>query len=178
MYISEIFTSAPTDERIPVERQTYDTLEALKIPFERVDNDAAYSMEECEEISKLLDVAICKNIFLCNQKKTSFYLLLLPGEKAFDTKSFCKKTGLSHVSFAPEEKMIELLDTIPGSASVFGVLNDKDDYVQVLIDKEIADAEWFGCNPGNNTSHLKFKTKDLLNKVLPHARHRARVIRL
>ena len=66
----------------------------------------------------------------------------------------------------------------PGSASVAGLLTDEDDYVQVIIDKEVAEAEWFGCNPGINTSHLKFKTKDLLQKYLPAIHHRARIVDL
>ena len=61
---------------------------------------------------------------------------------------------------------------------VAGLLTDEDDYVQVIVDKEVADAEWFGCNPGINTSHLKFRTKDLLNKFLPAIHHRARIVAL
>ena len=62
--------------------------------------------------------------------------------------------------------------------NVEGLLTDEDDYVQVIIDKEVAEAEWFGCNPGINTSHLKFKTKDLLQKYLPAIHHRARIVDL
>jgi len=55
---------------------------------------------------------------------------------------------------------------------------DEDDYVQVIVDKEVAESEWFGCNPGINTSHLKFKTQDLLQKFLPKIHHRARIVDL
>lgn len=178
MYISEIRTKAPADERMPLERKFYDTLEKLKIPYEQVDNDPASSMEECAEVDKAIGTEIRKNVFLCNQKKTTFFLLVMPADKAFDTSSFSKKLGVSHMSFAPQEKMLEHLGTTPGSASVAGLLTDEDDYVQVIIDKEVAEAEWFGCNPGINTSHLKFKTKDLLQKYLPAIHHRARIVDL
>ena len=72
--------------------------------------------------------------------------------------------------------MEEHLGALPGSASVMGLINDEDDYVQLLIDKEVADAEWFGCNPGINTSHLKMKTANLLNKFLLKIMHKAKVI--
>ena len=146
MYISEIRTKAPADERMPLERKFYDTLEKLKIPYEQVDNDPASSMEECAEVDKAIGTEIRKNVFLCNQKKTTFFLLVMPADKAFDTSSFSKKLGVSHMSFAPPEKMLEHLGTTPGSASVAGLLTDEDDYVQVIIDKEVAEAEWFGCN--------------------------------
>ena len=85
MYISEIRTKAPADERMPLERKFYDTLEKLKIPYEQVDNDPASSMEECAEVDKAIGTEIRKNVFLCNQKKTTFFLLVMPADKAFDT---------------------------------------------------------------------------------------------
>ena len=178
MYISEIRTSAPADERMPLERKMYETLDKLKIPYEQVDNDPAASMEECAAIDAAIGTQIRKNVFLCNHKKTSFFLLVMPADKAFDTAAFSKKLGVSHMSFAPPEKMMEHLGTTPGSASVAGLLTDEDDYVQVIVDKAVAEDEWFGCNPGINTSHLKFRTKDLLNKFLPAIHHRARIVDL
>ncbi|MEG0792932.1 MAG: prolyl-tRNA synthetase associated domain-containing protein [Lachnospiraceae bacterium] len=178
MHISEIYTTPPVDSRIPLETTVYQTLDKLKIPYQRVDNDSVSSMEDCVEIDRALGVEIRKSIFLCNQKKTSFYLLISPAGKPFDTAAFSKKTGCSHVSFASPELMEKHLGTSPGSATVMGLMNDEDDYVQLLVDKEVADAEWFGCNPGINTSHIKIKTKQLLNVFLPHIRHRARIVEL
>lgn len=60
MYISEIKTGAPTDVRCPLERRMYETLDKLKIPYERVDNDPAASMEECAEVDKVLGTQIRK----------------------------------------------------------------------------------------------------------------------
>lgn len=82
------------------------------------------------------------------------------------------------MSFASPEHMWEHLGTKPGSASVVGLLNDKDDYVQLIIDKEVAEQEWFVCNTGINTTHLKFKTRDLLKKFLPYTHHRPRIVDL
>ena len=135
MYISEIRTKAPADERMPLERKFYDTLEKLKIPYEQVDNDPASSMEECAEVDKAIGTEIRKNVFLCNQKKTTFFLLVMPADKAFDTSSFSKKLGVSHMSFAPPEKMLEHLGTTPESERDAALLTDEDDYLQVIIDK-------------------------------------------
>ena len=59
-----------------------------------------------------------------------------------------------------------------------GLINDEDDYVQLIIDKEVANEEYFGCNPGINTIHLKIKTNDLITKLLPKIRHKAKIIDL
>ena len=69
MYISEIRTKAPADERMPLERKFYDTLEKLKIPYEQVDNDPASSMEECAEVDKAIGTEIRKNVFLCHLRR-------------------------------------------------------------------------------------------------------------
>lgn len=180
MYISEITTTVPENvkERMPLEQEVYKVFKKKGIPFERVDNDPAHTMEECAAIDEVFGAQVRKNIFLCNQKKTSFYLVVLPADKAFDTSGFSKKLGVSHMSFASPDYMMKYLGTTPGSASVVGLLNDVDDYVQVIIDKEVADAEYFVCNTGINTTHLKIKTQDLLKKFLPATYHRPRIVDL
>ncbi len=178
MWISEIFQGAPVEERGNLETRVYKELNKLSIPFERVDNDVVNTMEECVEIDKVLGAEIRKTIILCNRKKTSFYLLVLPASKSLDTKEFGRMIGVSGLSFAPADKLAEILDAHPGSATVMGIINDQDDFVQVFIDKEVADEEYFACNPGVNTSHIKFKTVDLIEKYLPKNFHKPTIISL
>ena len=178
MYISEITTQVPEEKRGDLENRVYEKLTKLNIPFERVDNDSVEAMEECVEISEKLGAEIRKTIVLCNRKKTLFFLVVLPAEKHFDTRTFCEKTGAPRVSFASAESMEEVLGVQPGSATIMSVLNDPNRRVQVVVDKEVADAEWFACNPGANTTHIKMKTEKLLNVVLPNALHKAMIAAL
>ena len=178
IYISQIYTTAPKKGKNPTEDKTFALLEKLHIPYERVENDIVETMEECKEIDKALGTEIRKSIFLCNQKKTSFFLVVLPADKQLDTGALEKKIGVSKLSFAPENKMEEYLGCKPGSASVMGLLNDEDEYVQLIVDKEVAKEEWFGCNSGTNQTHLKIKTQDLLNKFLPRIYHKAKIVEL
>ncbi|MEG0227875.1 MAG: YbaK/EbsC family protein, partial [Lachnospiraceae bacterium] len=109
IYISEISKVAPVDQRIPLEKAVYEALDKLQITYERVDNDEVVTMEECVEIDKALGTEIRKSIFLCNSKKTSFFLLVMPAAKALDTKVLCGKLGCSKLSFASPEAMEEHL---------------------------------------------------------------------
>ena len=161
IYISDIYTTAPTDDRVTTEKKVYQILDKLKISYERVDNDVVETMEECEEIDKALGTEIRKSIFLCNKKKTSFFLVVLPANKSLDTNTLSKKIGVPHLSFASGELMEEHLGTKPGSASVMGLINDEEDYVQLIVDKEVAQEEWFGCNPVSYT-HLTLPTKRIV----------------
>ena len=135
------------------------------------------TMEACEEIDRTLSegvekgVAICKNLFLCNRQATDFYLLLIPGDKPFKTKYLSAQIGSSRLSFAKPEYMEQYLDITPGSVSVMGLMNDKEKKVRLLIDKDVLQDEYFACHPCINTSSLRFKTSDLMEKVIPAMGH-------
>ena len=89
------------------------------------------------KIGAVLNVRICKNLFLCNRQKTCFYLLIMPGDKPFKTKELSKQMGISRLSFADENYMKELLDLYPGSVSVLGLMNDREHRVQLVIDEDV-----------------------------------------
>ena len=163
----------PTDTtgRLDKEIRTYDFLDKLGIEYQRIDHEAAFTMEVCEEIDKTLGATICKNLFLCNRQKTDFYLLMIPGDKTFKTKELSHQIGSARLSFASPQDMEKYLDITPGSVSVMGLMNDHDKKVQLLIDKDVMKNPYFGCHPCINTSSLKFRTEDLLNKILPAIHH-------
>ncbi|MBE6530962.1 MAG: prolyl-tRNA synthetase associated domain-containing protein [Ruminococcaceae bacterium] len=145
----------------------YDMLDRLDIEYERVDHEAAMTMEACVAVDEALGVAMCKNLFLCNRQKTDFYLLLMPGDKPFKTKEISGQIGSARLSFASAEDMGKYLGVMPGSVSVMGLMNDEERDVRLLIDKDLKDCEFFGCHPCMNTSSIKIKTADLFDIILP-----------
>lgn len=158
---------ADTSGRLEKEIRTYDLLDNLGISYKRLDHSAIPTIEACRDIDALLEIEICKNLFLRNAQKTLFYLLLLPGDKKFRTAALSKQIGSARLSFAEPEFMAEFLDITPGSVSILGLMNDKDHRVRLLIDKDVLSPEYFGCHPCINTSSLKLKTSDILDKFLP-----------
>ena len=166
-----------TEGRLDKEVRVYDLLDSLGIKYKRVDHEAAMTMEACVEIDRTLSegvekgVAICKNLFLCNRQATDFYLLLIPGDKPFKTKDLSAQIGSSRLSFAKPEYMEQYLDITPGSVSVMGLMNDKEKKVRLLIDEDVLQDEYFACHPCINTSSLRFKTSDLMEKVIPAMGH-------
>lgn len=151
------------------EVRTYSFLDSLHIPYERTDHPdlPASSMEVCAQVDQILGVRICKNLFLCNHQETEFWLLIMPGDKLFLTKEFSKKVGSSRLSFAKESYMEKYLDLHAGSVSVLGLMNDREHKVKLAIDEDLLKENMFGCHPCVNTSSLRFRTKDLINAVLP-----------
>ena len=159
------------EERLPREIRTYELLDSLGISYQRVDHEHADNMEACLAIDAVLGVTICKNLFLCNRQQTKFYLLMMPDDKVFKTKELSSQINSARLSFASGEKMLEYLDIEPGSVSVMGLMNDARDAVQLLIDEDLLRDEYIGCHPCVNTSSLKIRTKDILEKFLPAVRH-------
>lgn len=162
---------ADTAGRLEKEIRTYDLLDRLGVEYERIDHEPAMTMEDCKEVDQLLEAVICKNLFLCNRQKTAFYLLMIPDTKVFHTKDLSAQIGSARLSFAKPEYMEEFLDIIPGSVSVMGLMNDKEHRVQLLIDEDVLDGEYIGCHPCINTSSIRFKVKDLIEKVIPAMGH-------
>lgn len=162
---------ADTAGRLDKEIRTYDLLDRLGVEYERIDHEPAMTMEDCKEIDQLLEAVICKNLFLCNRQKTAFYLLMIPDTKVFHTKDLSAQIGSARLSFAKPEYMEEFLDITPGSVSVMGLMNDKEHRVQLLIDEDVLDGEYIGCHPCINTSSIRFKVKDLIEKVIPAMGH-------
>ena len=167
----ELYHGSPADMtgRSDREIRVYAFLDNLGIQFDRTDHpdQPATSMEVCAAVDAVLNVHICKNLFLCNRQKTKFYLLVMPGDKPFKTKELSGQMGISRLSFAEEQYMEELLDIHPGSVSVLGLMNDREKKVHLLVDRDLLQEENFGCHPCLNTSSLRFSTRALFDTILP-----------
>lgn len=176
-----LYTGRPTDctGRDAHETACYDLLDRLGVPYQWLDHDETPSIDACNEVEKLLGIEICKNLFLCNRQKTQFTLLMMPGRKEFRTKELSAQLGCSRLSFADAGHMMEYLGVTPGSVSVLGLMNDTENRVRLVIDREVVDGHSFiGCHPCRNTSSLRIGTDDLLDRILPAIHHEPTFVQL
>ncbi len=176
----QIYTGRPEsgEGRPKREMDTYDLLDRLGIAYCRTDHEPATTMAVCSIIDAALDVLICKNLFLCNRQQTVFYLLMMPGDKPFKTKDLSAQLGVARLSFANEDFMEQFLGVAPGSVSIMGLMNDTENRVQLLIDQDVLNDEFIGCHPCQNTSSIKLKTADVLEKLLPAVSHQPIIVTL
>ena len=164
--------------RLDKEIRCYDFLDALGVPYQRIDHEAAMTMASCAAVDEALQATICKNLLLCNRQCTDFYLLLIPGNKVFKTSQLSKQIGSSRLSFAAPEHMEQFLDITPGSVSILGLMNDHDHRVRLLLDEDVLKGDFLGCHPCINTSSLKLRTADLVSKVIPALGHEPTLVQL
>lgn len=177
MYISELKNSKPINAPENV-LYVFELLDRLKISYEYVENDVVNNMEESSEVAKVLDCEIRKSVFLTNQKKTAFYLLIMPAYKRFYTKEFRDALGISSPSFASPELMEEKIGVRPDTVSLFCLTMDKNKEVELILDMEILNNEHFGVNPSDNRYHLKLRTEDVLKKIIPGLGYSAELVSL
>lgn len=177
-YIVHLGRPKDSTGRLDKELRTYDLLDNLGIEYHRVDHEPLETMEACKGVDEVLEVEMCKNLFLCNAQKTRFYLLLMPGDKKFKTKDISKQIGSARLSFGSYEDMERLLDITPGSVSVTGLMNDAENQVQLIIDEDLLKQPYLACHPCINTSSIRLKTEDLLMKLIPSIEHEPIFVRL
>jgi len=176
----ELQKGRPVDEsgREAKEIRVYDFLDKMGVEYDRIDHEPAFTMEVCQEIDKVLGATICKNLFLCNRQKTSFYLLMIPGDKVFKTKELSHQIGSARLSFGEPEFMEEFLDITPGAASVMGLMNDTENRVRLLVDEDVLKGEYLGCHPCVNTSSLRLRTEDVFGRLIKEMHHDMTVVQL
>ena len=168
-----------TAGRLPKEIAVYDFLDRLGITYERADHEAAFTMEACRAVDEVLAPAvICKNLLLTNAQRTRFYLLMIREDKKFKTREISAQIGSARLSFAPESDMEAFLDVTPGSVSVMGLMNDREHNVRLLIDEDVLAADLVGCHPCINTTSMKLKTSDIMEKFLPAVHHEPTIVDL
>ncbi len=164
-------------DRLEKEIRVYDILDSLNIEYERLDHEPVFSVDEGENIKEALQPCIIsKNLFLCTKKKDKFYMVVMPDYKKMNTKEFSDQIGSPRLSFGKPEYMQEYLDTTPGSVSIMGLMNDKNNNVELLIDEDVLNAEYLGCHPCINTSSLRIKVADLVEKFAPAINHEYRKV--
>lgn len=169
---------ACTGKESEAERNTYRFLDAHGISYETFRHEAVFTMEDCAQMEKAIGAPICKNLFLCNRQQTQFYLLMLPRDKTFKTKLLSSELACARLSFADESHMTGMLGIHPGAVSPMGLINEKQENVSLVIDRELLSSEWFGCHPCVNTATLKLRMDDLLGKIVPATGHSYKIVTL
>jgi len=174
--VSDIFTSAPGFFSSPLQQQVYERFASLGIPFERVDTDPGITMEDCQHIDAKIGVHIVKTIFLCNRQQTEFYLYVTTDDKPFITRDFCGTLGIPRVSFASADLLMEKTGVLVGATTILSAVLPAAAEVHLVMDRRVAEAEWFACTDGTATCFVKIRTSDLLEKYLPSTGHSLSII--
>lgn len=146
-------------------QMVYDYLDKNKISYKVIDHEPVYTMEEMDAYGITSQGNVCKNLFLRDAKGKRHFLVVLQKDKTADLKEFRTLLGTTALSFASEERLSKYLGLTKGAVSPFGILNDKDAEVEVVVDQDFANEKNFGCHPNDNTATVILDFRDIKKMI-------------
>ena len=146
----------------------YEILDELKISYEEISHKAVFTVEEANAIQEQINGVGCKNLFLTN-KKGKYYIYVLEDSKQANLKELQIFLNEKRLSFGKEEELNEILKLTKGSVTPLGIINDKDNLVTILLDKDIIDKRILAL-PFVNTKTISLEYKDL-TKIIEYTNH-------
>ena len=126
---------------------------------------AVFTVPEAKEHCYHIPGTHCKNLFLKNKKSGQLYLVTIPHDKRLDLNQFRRSIGAPKIRFAEPEDLFETLGITPGAVSPIGLVNDTDNRVIFIVDKNIWNAEEICCHPNINTETLQIPGPDFRNLI-------------
>jgi Ala-tRNA(Pro) deacylase len=142
------------------EDQVNEVLAELGIPFTRHVHPPVATVEEAEKHWGGLQGTHCKNLFLRNNKGNRHYLVIAEASRKIDLKALTGSLGEDRLSFASAERLRRLLGVEAGAVSPFGLINDANKDVRVIIDKSLQSAGTVNFHPNINTVTLGLSFPD------------------
>lgn len=135
------------------------------IPYRLAEHAPARTMADCAKVDEGLRALTVKNIFLTTKNGKRFYLCITRPDARFHTADISKQAGASRLSFAPEEKLFELLKCHGGSASPLGLMFT--DQVKLIVDRALRDQPTLAFHPCDNTRTVAMSGRDFFEVFLP-----------
>ena len=138
-------------------------LKKLQIKYDIVEHPAVYTVEEAKQKVPKIEGIGCKNLFLKTKKK-EYFLYTLPEDKKVDLKELAEKLSLTRFHFASAESLEDILNIIPGSVTPLAIINDNENKVTVVLDKELKNKKIL-VHPNRNTATISIFYQDLIKLI-------------
>lgn len=139
----------------------YEELRKMDISFDLVEHPPALTTEEADRYIEGKEGVRTKTLFLCNRKKSAYYLVIMDDAKRLDMKKLGELIGEKGMQFGSAEKLMEKMSLTPGAVSLFGLLNSTDHTIKVCLDKEMLSEEFMSFHANDNSKTIFIKTNDM-----------------
>lgn len=144
-----------------VRQKVFAALADMHIDYELIEHPAVYTIEEMDQLTISHKESIVKNLFVRDDKKRKYFLIVLQKDKHVDLKKIKAELNSRPLSFASEDDLAKYLGLNKGSVTPFGVLNDSTGKVTVVLDEDILSFGQLGVHPNENTATVLLKPQDL-----------------
>lgn len=144
-----------------VRKKVINHIEGMNIQYDMIEHEAVNTIDEMDELNIDINNEIVKNLFVRDDKKKRYFLIVLKKNKQVNLKEIRNELNCRPLSFASEEDLKKHMELSKGSVTPFGVLNDTDCRVEVVLDKDILSFKRIGVHPNDNTATIWISPKDL-----------------
>lgn len=151
----------------------YKLLNDLNIEYKEIEHEKVTTIEEAKKIKNMIEGKGCKNLFLTDHKN-NYYIYVLEEDKKANLKELSKILNCSHLSFASTEDLSSILNLPVGSVTPLAIINDKDNKVELLLDKDLVNKKLL-FHPNINTKTISIMYNDLL-KIIKKCNHKVTII--
>ncbi len=139
-------------------------LDRLGIAHSTVTHPPFFTVEEGRPWHDQIPGLHCKNLFI-KDRKGGIWLVVMPADKRADLGWLEKTLGAPRFSFAKPDVLQAVLQLTPGSVTPFGLINDTERRVNVILDQEMLDSEWVNFHPLHNAASTTLRSADLVRFV-------------
>lgn len=145
----------------------YTFLQQNNISYQTCSHSAVYTIEEMMAQNIPHSEAIAKNLFVRDDNKRHYYLIVIRGEKRVDLKQFAKTANTRRLGFASEKDLFSILSLTRGSVTPLGILNDSEKKVTVFFDQSYQH-QLIAVHPNENTATVYLNADDLFELIKAH----------
>ena len=156
-----------------VKEDVLSALAALGVSYELLEHAPVHTMEDCKAAEEALGGVMPRNLFLTPRNHASHHLLIARPDAPFRTSRISRQLGVSRLSFATAEELMDMLRTLPGAISPMGLLFDGEKKVRLAIDRALRGEERLLFHPCVNTATLAVSGADFFERLLPALGHEA-----
>lgn len=160
-----------------IRKAVTDALDSWNISYEITEHPTVYTIEEMDALGITLKGDVVKNLFLRDSKGKRHFLVVLDKDKRADLKALQEQLGCSKLSFASEERLEKHLGLSKGSVTPLGILNDAQNAVELVFDRDLIGRQRLGVHPNENTATL-WISFDSLKKVSEALHHSIQYVSL
>ena len=153
----------------------YQFLHAHGIAYRRYEHPPVWTCEQAERLVPPMDATPTKNLFLRDRKGTRHFLVVLGYGKSADLKALSPLLGADRLVLGSAERLRRYLGVEPGSVTILGLWQDRERAVEVVFDREIAEAPALRCHPLVNSATLSLSQADI-RRFLQETGHELRVL--
>lgn len=149
-------------------QEVIELLNQKNIKYELIEHEEVHTIKDMEKLGLLNKGIVCKNLFVRNQNGKINMVISIPHEKNISLDEIGKKLGCGKLSFGSNDRLYKYLKLENGYVSPFGFINDKNESVIFVFDKDLVGKEMVAFHPNTNKALIYLNFNDLKKLIERH----------